>query len=334
VLSVLFLQPVEGGQQDRPEPIPTPVPLQAATNARLIVEGQNCQVGTDAGLRIVNLRFVLEGMLQIAGQQVIAPDAGGGALVTFKGEIPPASVVTVTVNADDRPAQVVPRVQLKGSFLAVARVTPPIVTFTTGPVIELAGAGFTFQLGDRTVSTGPWTLTALDVTLLRVMISPDFPQIGWIGRIEAQADPKVTFANVSGCEFGGTGQRVTIVRSGSVDIKPGSFPNPVNPSSRGVVPVAILGGQHLDVRSIDIATIEIDDDRLPGGGVAPGRDRRRIEDVNGDGFLDLSLNFITTALNQAGLLGDKRLFVSGALGTGPVQVIGSDVICVPGNCAP
>ena len=73
-----------------------------------------------------------------------------------------------------------------------------------------------------------------------------------------------------------------------MDIKPGSFPNPINPSSRGVVPVAILGSESFDVRIIDAATIEIDDDRLPGGGVAPTRVQKSLEDVNGDGFLDLA----------------------------------------------
>ena len=87
----------------------------------------------------------------------------------------------------------------------MATVTPPVVTFTIGPVIELSGDGFAFHIGGTTVFTGPWTLTAEDATLLNVMISPDFPQIGWTGRIEAEATPTLTFANVSECQFIGTG---------------------------------------------------------------------------------------------------------------------------------
>jgi hypothetical protein len=49
--------------------------------------------------------------------------------------------------------------------------------------------------------------------------------------------------------------------------------------------------------------------------------------------LDLSLKFATTALNQAGLLGSKRLFITGAIGNGEAQVLGSDAICLPGDCA-
>jgi hypothetical protein len=117
-----------------------------------------------------------------------------------------------------------------------------------------------------------------------------------------------------------------------VDIKPDSDPNPVNPSSKGVVPVAILGTENFDVRTIDVATIEIDDDRIPGGGVTPTRVQKGFEDLNGDGFPDLDLKFDTPALDQAGLLGNKRLFVTGAIGGGAAQVLGSDAVCVPSKC--
>src|SRR5262245_35910020 len=163
-------------------------------------------------------------MLQISGQQIIAPDGHGGTRITFDGEIPATSALRFTVIVDGGTPQVVPAVPVQGHFFASATVTPPVVTFTAGPVIELSGTGFAFQLGGTTVSTGPWTLTAVDATLLTFMISPDFPQIGWTAQIEAEAEPTLTFANVSACEFIGTGQRDTMARSGFVDIKPGSFP--------------------------------------------------------------------------------------------------------------
>jgi hypothetical protein len=154
----------------------------------------------------------------------------------------------------------------------------------------------------------------------------------WTNTIEAEAEPSLTFANVSACDFIGAGQRDTTGRSGFLDIKPGSFPNPINPSSKGVVPVAILGSEHFDVRVINTATIEIDDDRTPGGGVVP-KSVQGLEDVNGDGHSDLILKFTTPALNEAGLLGKKRLFISGAIGVSEAQVLGSDAICLPAHCA-
>jgi hypothetical protein len=309
-----------------------PAGLQVVTNARLTAEGQNCRVATDNGSLTVNLRIIVEGMLQIAGQQIIAPSGTGGTQITFDGEVPANSTLTFTVVVDGGTPQVIPAVPVQGRFAAVATVTPPVVRFSVGPVIELAGAAFAFQIASTTVSTGPWTLTAADATLLHVVISPDFPQIGWTTEIEAEAEPSLTFANVSACDFIGAGRRDTTARSGFLDIKPGSFPNPINPSSQGVVPVAMLGSEHFDVRIINTATIEIDDDRTPGGGVAPKR-VQGLEDVNGDGHVDLILKFATPALNAAGLLGNERLFILGAIGGGEAQVLGSDAICLPGHCA-
>ncbi len=57
-----------------------------------------------------------------------------------------------------------------------------------------------------------------------------------------------------------------------VDIKPGSCPNPLNVKSKGVIPVAILGTEDLDVTDIDPASIRL-------GGVVPPL-RSSIEDVS------------------------------------------------------
>lgn len=75
-----------------------------------------------------------------------------------------------------------------------------------------------------------------------------------------------------------------------VDIQPMSCPNPLNVNSKGVLPVAILGGELWDVTVVDPATVELE-------GVAPLR--WALEDVAGpgcsgpDGYLDLTLKFET-----------------------------------------
>jgi len=86
-----------------------------------------------------------------------------------------------------------------------------------------------------------------------------------------------------------------------VDIKPGSCPNPLNPKSKGVLPVAIAGTADLDVTQIDPATIRLE-------GVAPLRwgyedvatpyepytgksDPYQCTTAGSDGWLDLSLKF-------------------------------------------
>ena len=72
-----------------------------------------------------------------------------------------------------------------------------------------------------------------------------------------------------------------------IDIKPNSDPNSINTRSMGVVPVAILGSDTLDVTDVDVSTLMF-------GNASPAHDlsdsdtyNEHIQDVNGDGFLDL-----------------------------------------------
>jgi hypothetical protein len=91
----------------------------------------------------------------------------------------------------------------------------------------------------------------------------------------------------------------------AVDIKPGSCPNPLNPASRGVLPVAILGTEEFDVSAIDATSV-----RLQGVGPV----RSSFEDVSApadggeecpcgeegpDGHMDLTLKFKVQELVQA-----------------------------------
>ncbi len=102
-----------------------------------------------------------------------------------------------------------------------------------------------------------------------------------------------------------------------LDIKPGSCPNPVNPRSMGVVPMAILGSESFDVAQIDVDSLTLA--RADGvGGIAPpltGRHgpRPRINDVTApvegepcdchhagrDGIDDLLLKISTPELTEA-----------------------------------
>jgi len=95
-----------------------------------------------------------------------------------------------------------------------------------------------------------------------------------------------------------------------VDIKPGSCPNPLNLKSKEVLPVAILGTEDFDVTKIDPRTIILSQEGIEEG-VAPIR--WNLEDVatpfegelcdcpdlNGDGYLDLTLKFNTQELVEA-----------------------------------
>lgn len=86
------------------------------------------------------------------------------------------------------------------------------------------------------------------------------------------------------------------------DIKPGSWPNSVNPKSNGVLPVAIAGTETLDVMDIDPSSVSLG---LEGDGDTVWALRWAYEDVatpffgepgeghdlDGDGFEDLTLKF-------------------------------------------
>ena len=72
---------------------------------------------------------------------------------------------------------------------------------------------------------------------------------------------------------------VTVSLVLDIDIKPGSDVNPLNLNGNGVVPMAILGSDVLDVTTINVSTVSIN-------GSTPAHNGH-IEDVNDDGVADL-----------------------------------------------
>jgi len=85
-------------------------------------------------------------------------------------------------------------------------------------------------------------------------------------------------------------------RAVEVDIKPGSYPNSINLGSYGVIPVAILTTKDFDATTVDPDTVE-----LAGSAVAirgnGNRTLASLEDVNGDGYIDLMLHVETENLS-------------------------------------
>ncbi len=74
-----------------------------------------------------------------------------------------------------------------------------------------------------------------------------------------------------------------------IDIKPGSDLNPINPMSRSVIPVAVLGSDGSDVADVDVTTLAFG----PAGATPALFGRGWRLDVNRDGFTDL-LTFYRT----------------------------------------
>ena len=128
-----------------------------------------------------------------------------------------------------------------------------------------------------------------------------------------------------------------------VDIKPGSCPNPLNVKSKGILPVAILGTEDLDVTEIDVASIQL-------AGVDPNRSN--YEDVFGpgfdandcnctesgpDGYLDLTLKFetqmIVEAIGEVNHGDELVLELTGVL-SDETPIEGSDCIIIRGKHKP
>ncbi len=128
-------------------------------------------------------------------------------------------------------------------------------------------------------------------------------------------------------------------RQAHVDVKPGACPNPVNVRSRGVLPVAIVGGPDLDVRQLDPGSIRL-------MGLAPIR--TGLEDVatpylgspthasdctteGADGTLDLTMKFDLLALGIGGFDGMvQALPLTGRLKSefGGGSIEGRDVVVI------
>lgn len=73
-----------------------------------------------------------------------------------------------------------------------------------------------------------------------------------------------------------------------IDIKPGSFPNSINPKSKGTIPVAILTTATFDATTVDPATV-----RFGRTGTEAASVHAALEDVDLDGDTDLILHFNT-----------------------------------------
>ncbi len=92
-----------------------------------------------------------------------------------------------------------------------------------------------------------------------------------------------------------------------IDIKPGGDPNSINPTVKGVTPVAILGSDTFDAAEVDVTTLAFG----PGGASVAHRNGPHFEDVNGDGFTDLLAHY---RVGETGIAsGDTEACVTGEL---------------------
>jgi len=112
------------------------------------------------------------------------------------------------------------------------------------------------------------------------------------------------------------------LRNVEIDIKPGSYPNSINLSSNGVVPVAILGSEDFDAATVNPSTVTLAGAEVKVKGHSGNSGS--LEDVNGDGYPDLVVQVFTQCLELE--TGDAEAVLNAYTYTGLTFLTGSDVI--------
>lgn len=117
----------------------------------------------------------------------------------------------------------------------------------------------------------------------------------------------------------------SIIREVPIDIKPGNFPNSVNPKSKGVIPVAILTTSTAAGDSVDFDATQVDASTVEFGPskATMTHNAAHLEDVDGDGDIDMVLHFKT---QDTGIqCGDTQAILTGETVSGQA-ITGSDTI--------
>lgn len=139
---------------------------------------------------------------------------------------------------------------------------------------------------------------------------PETDQLGMPRPVDGNND------GIATCDIGSI--EFSPVVAVSIDIKPGSYPNSINPRSHGKIPVAILTTDTFDATTVDSTTI-----RFGATGTEAAPVRSALQDVDGDGDTDMVLHFKTQETGIA--CGDTSASLTGKTSSGQA-IAGSDSI--------
>jgi hypothetical protein len=114
------------------------------------------------------------------------------------------------------------------------------------------------------------------------------PLSSTVGDFNGDSQQDLATANEAGGSVSILINNTSVEIAVKIDIKPGSFPNSINPRSNGVIPVAVLTTDTFDASAVDPTTVFFG---AIGSEAAPAHSA--LEDVDGDGNTDLILHFRT-----------------------------------------
>lgn len=114
-----------------------------------------------------------------------------------------------------------------------------------------------------------------------------------------------------------------------IDVKPDSDENPIAPGSKGMIPVVVYSTPDFDATSLDVSTLRFGSPLTVdnGDGAQPAH-VGHVEDVDGDGLLDLVVHFPTgdtgfqDGVTEAKLVGQTTDGMA-AMGTDSITIVGS-----------
>ena len=205
-----------------------------------------------------------------------------------------------------------------------------------------------FHPGRMMISLLDWRGISITVPIINIMVqhAPDSDGLAVIGVPIDNGDGTFDVA-LATAETDGTDHFVVTVDDGirpitlmpnpsvtytAIDIKPGSYPNSINPSSNGLIPVAILGSDNFDVTAVNWTTLEFGfESSSPVHDLNdPSVIAEHTVDVDDDGDSDLVLHF---RVSETGIAcGDTEATLTGKTHAGDFVSASDTVNTVGRDC--
>jgi len=172
--------------------------------------------------------------------------------------------------------------------------------------IMLIGPGGVFASASLTdpIPIGAWQRYRFGLTAADLVYVPGTPNPGTGNLIDTLTDVEILLIRHDSVDPGipgttdhpphvsaqlGIDNVHAVGKQVDIDIKPGSDSNPIHPSGRGNLPVAILGSDAFDVTDVDVTTLAFGPDAAaPSHNLTKlGAFEDHLRDVNDDGMTDL-----------------------------------------------